>query len=86
MTQDQITELTVELAVLHFIVHQLMVVHCENERDPVAFAQGLLTQIEEGLADAPQDKQWQTDMHERMKAFFGQVVSTLKAKMSHHDA
>ena len=74
------------LAVLHFIVHELMVAHCEMEQNPIEFAQGLLAQIEEAFADAPHDEQWQTEMQEQTKAFFGQVVSTLKSKTSHHDA
>ncbi len=86
MTTDRISELTTGYAVLHFIVHELMVVHCEKEEDPVTFAQGLLAQIEEAFADAPHDEQWQTEMQEQTKAFFGQVVSTLKSKTSHHDA
>ena len=90
MTTDRISELTTGHAVLHFIVHQLMVAHCEREQDPIAFAQGLLSQIEEMFADTPRDEQWQTEMQEQMqeqmKAFYGQVVSTLRSKTSHHDA
>ncbi len=86
MTTDRISELTTGYAVLHFIVHELMVVHCEKEEEPVAFAEGLLAQIEKALADAPNDEQWQIEMQEQTKAFFGQVVSTLKSKTSHHDA
>ncbi len=86
MTTDRISELTTGYAVLHFIVNELMVVHCEKDKEPVAFAQGLLTQIEKAFADAPQEEQWQTEMQEQTKAFFGQVVSTLKSKTSHHDA
>ncbi len=86
MATDRISEITTNLAVLNFVVHQLMVTHCEREQDPVAFAQKLLAQIEEAFAAAPHDEQWQTEMQEQMKAFFGQVVSTLKSKTSHHDA
>jgi len=86
MTIDRISELTTGLAVLHFIVHELMVVQCEKAEEPVAFAQGLLAQIEEAFADAPRDERWQTEMQEQTIAFFGQVVSTLKSKTSHHDA
>ena len=84
MTADRISELGTEMAVLHFVVHQLMVAHCEREQDPIAFAQGLLFEIE--TTEWPDDEQWQTEIQERMKAFFGQVVSTLKSKTSHHDA
>ena len=87
MTDDSISELDkigTELAVLHFVVHNLMVTNCEKEQDPVAFAQGLLSEIE--TAEWPDDEQWQTEVQERLKAFFYQVVSTLKSKTSHHDA
>ena len=86
MTDDRISELTTGLAVLHFIVHELMVAQCEKAEEPVAFAQELLAQIEEAFADAPRDERWQIEMQEQTKAFFGQVVSTLKSKTSHHDA
>ena len=86
MTTDRISELTTELAVLHFVVHQLMVAHCEKEKNPISFAQGLLSQIEGAFAGSPADEQWRTEMQEQMKAFFGQVVSTLKSKTGHHDA
>ena len=86
MTTDRISELTTGHAVLHFIVHALMVAHCERDQDPVAFAQGLLAQIEEAFADAPRNEKWQIEMQEQTKEFFGQVVSTLKSKTSHHDA
>jgi len=31
MTTDKYSEITTNLAVLHFVVHQLMVDHCEKE-------------------------------------------------------
>ena len=86
MTSDRISEISTELAVVHYVVHQLMVAHCEREQDPVAFAQGLLAQIEEAFANEPQEEQWRIELQEQTKAFFGQVVSTLKSKTSHHDA
>ena len=86
MTTDRVSEITTELAVLHFVVHQLMVAHCEREQDPIAFAQGLLSQIEGAFAKSPADEQWQTKMQEQTKAFFAQVVSTLKSKTSRLDA
>ena len=86
MAPDRMSELTTGFAVLHFIVHQLMVVHCEKEEDPVTFAQGLLSEIEEVFVTSPTDEQWHIEMQKQMKAFFGQVVSTLKSKTPHHDA
>ncbi len=80
------SELTTQLAVLHFVVHHLMVVHCEGQEDPVASAQKLLADIEKAFADAPKEQQWQVDMQRQMKEFFAQVVSTLRSKTSHHDA
>ncbi len=86
MSQNQINELTTNVAILHFLVHQLMVAHCEKESDPVAFAQSLLTEMEGMLAEVPKDHQWQIDISDQMKAFFAQVVSTLKSNTHHHDA
>ena len=86
MTTDKYSEITTQLAVLNFLVHQLMVVHCEKEDDPISFAQELLSEIETMFAATPVEEQWETELQEQMKAFFGQVVSTLKSKTSHHDA
>ena len=74
------------LGILHFLAHNLMVTSCEREQDPVAFAQGLLSEIEEMFAEAPDDAPLKAKLQERMTAFFGQVVSTLRSKTSHHDA
>ncbi len=86
MTDDRISELSTELAVLHYVVHELMVAHCEREQNPVAFAQEFLLPFHRAIAESPDDEQWQSKFLERMQAFFGQVVSTLKSKTPHHDA
>ncbi len=83
---DRLSEITTQLAVLHYMVNQLMVAHCEREEDPITFAQGLLSQIEKAFAATPTDEQWKIEMQEQTKAFFGQVISTLKSKISHHGA
>ena len=86
MADDRISELGTKLAVLHFLVHNLMVAHCEKEQDPAAFAQRLLSEIDAALAEAPTDEQWQIEIREQMQVFFGLVVSTLRSKTSHHNA
>ena len=89
MAPDRITEIEHEVLVLHFAVTQLLVAHCEREENPVEFARGLSTQLEEmfdaaPLTSAPED--WQIQIRERMMALYGQVVSMLLDKTAHHDA
>ncbi len=89
MTSDRISELQNEVGVLHFVVTHLLVAHCEREENPVQFAQGLSTQLEEMFeatppADMPEG--WQAQIRERMLAMFGLVVSILLRKTAHHDA
>ncbi len=90
MTANRFTEIEMELVVLHFAVHQLLVAHCERETNPVAFALGLLTDLEETFDTAPSStdlpEDWQAQIRERSTAFFGQVVSTLLTKTARHDA
>ena len=89
MAPDRISEIEIELVVLHFVVTQLLVAHSERAENPVEFARGLSSQIEELFDTAPPTglpEDWQTQIRERITALFGQVVSILLSKTAHHDA
>ena len=92
MAPDRLSEIENEVVVLHFVVTHLLMAHCEREENPVEFAQGLLAQMEELFDRPPPDdapempEGWKAQIRERMTAVFGQVVSLLLAKTSHHDA
>ncbi len=89
MAPDRITEIEHEVLVLHFAVTQLWVDRCEREANPVEFARGFSTQLEEMFDVAPltsAPEEWQAQIRERVMAFFGQVVSILLDKTAHHDA